>query len=166
MVSETIADEIWETLFNTNRLVRYYGQLTNSYLKRYRWIRYGLLVLAACQVLSISLPDTWGLFLLALLPCLIILLVVLEFVTDYGRKASMSHVISMKCSEVENDVHRLWSDYDAVEDEEAVEKLSLISSQLREATGKASEFGIVHNSRLNEKCAKQASQHLTNYYTT
>ena len=168
VVSETVADEIWKTLFNTNRIVRYYGELTNSYLKKYRWIRYGLLVLATGQVgvLSISLPDTWGIFLLTLLPCLIILLVVLEFVTDYGRKASMSHVISMKCSEVENDIHRLWSDYDIIEDEEAVEKLSLISSQLWEATGKASEFGIVHNSRLNEKCAKQASQYLTNYYTT
>ena len=166
MVSETVSDEIWKTLFNTNRLVRYYGQLTTSYLKRYRWIRYGLLVLSAGQVgvLFELIPNPFGMYLLTLLPCLIILLVVLEFVTDYGRKASMSHVISMKCSEVEDDVHRLWSDYDIIEDEEAIEKLTLISSQLRETTGKASEFGIVHNSRLNEKCAKQASQHLTNYW--
>lgn len=168
MVSEIVADEIWKSLFNANRLVRYYEELTNSYLKKYRWTRYGLLVMAAGQfgVLFELLPNPWGIFLLTLSPSLIILLVALDFVRDYGRKASMVHIISMKCSELENEIHRLWSDHDIIEDEEAIEKLSLISKQLLEATGKASEFGIEHSTKLNEKCAKEASQYLTNYYAT
>ena len=168
MVSEIVADEIWKSLFNANRLVLYYEKLTSSYQKKYRWTRYGLLVMAMCQlgVLFGLTPNPWEIFLLTLLPFLIISLVALDFVTDYGRKASMVHVISMKCSELENEIHRLWSDHDIIEDEEAIEKLSLISKQLLEATGKASEFGIEHSTKLNEKCAKEASQYLTNYYAT
>lgn len=168
MVSEIVADEIWKSLFNANRLVRYYEEMTSSYQKKYRWTRYGLLVMAMCQlgVLFELSPNPWEIFLLTLLPFLIISLVALDFVTDYGRKASMVHVISMKCSELENEVHRLWSDHDIIEDKEAIEKLSLISTQLLEATGKVNTFGIEHNSKLNEKCAKEASQYLTNYYAT
>ncbi len=168
MVSEIVADEIWKNLFNINRLVRYYEELTNSYLKKYRWTRYGLLVMATVQfgVLFELLPHPWVIFLLTLSSSLIILLVALDFVRDYGRKASVLHVISMKCSKLENDVQRLWLDHDIIEDEEAIEKLSLISKQLLETTGKASEFGIEHSAKLNEKCAKEASQYLTNYYAT
>ena len=166
MVSEHIENEIWKFLFNTNTYVRYYEGLTNNYLKKYRWMRYGLLILATAQLGAVMklLPNFLEIYLLTLLPFSIILFVTLDSVTDYGRKASMLHVISMECSELEIDVHRLWTDRKSIEDKDAIEQISRISRKLLEVTGKTGKFGIEDNSKLHEKSTKDASEYLTNHY--
>lgn len=168
MVSKHIEDEIWKFLFNTNTYVRYYEKLTNSYLKKYRWLRFWLLVIAAGELGAVMelLPDFLKIYLLTLLPFSIIVLVAVDFVADYGRKASMLHVISMECSELEIEVHRLWTDRESIEDEEAIEKISRISQKLLESTGKAGKFGIEDDSKLHEISTKDASEYLTNHYAT
>lgn len=168
MVSEHIENEIWKFLFNTNTYVRYYEGLTNNYLKKYRWLRFWLLILAAGELGAVMklLPNFLEIYFLTLLPFSIILLVALDFVTDFGRKASMLHVISMECSELEIEVHRLWTDRKSMEDEEAIEKISRISQKLLEATGKAGKFGIEDDTKLHEKSTREASEYLTNHYAT
>ena len=168
MASEHIENEIWKFLFNTNTYVRYYEGLTNNYLKKYRWMRYGLLILATVQLGAVMklLPNFLEIYLLTLLPFSIIVLVAVDFVSDYGRKASMLHVISMECSELEIEVHRLWTDRKSIEDKEAIEKISRISQKLLQATGKAGKFGIEENSKLHEKSTRDASEYLTNHYAT
>ena len=168
MVSEIVADEIWKSLFNANRLVRYYEELTSSYQKKYRWLRLWLLIFAAGELGAVMklLPNFLEIYLLTLLPFSIIVLVAVDFVTDYGRKASMLHVIGMECSELEFEVHRLWTDRASIEDEEAIDKISRISQKLLKSTGKAGKFGIEENSKLHEKSTKDASEYLTNHYAT
>ena len=168
MVSKHIEDEIWKFLFHTNTYVRYYDGLANNHLKKYRWLRFWLLVFAAGELGAVMklLPDFLEIYLLTLLPFSIIVLVAVDFVADNGRKASMLHVIGMECSELEIEVHRLWTDRERIEDDEAIERVSRVSQKLLESTGKAGKFGIEENSKLHEKSTKDATEYLTNHYAT
>ena len=156
MVSDQIRNEVWQDLLDVTRLVRYYAALSDRYKRNYNIVR-GLLLIAATSGIAA--------FLDALPPIAqlisgvgIALIIAWDFVSDYGRKAAVSHAIRLQCGELENEWRDLWRSVDdgTIENEEALHSNRQLLQRITSLTGNAGYADIREDHKLNETQAADA----------
>lgn len=156
MVSDQIRNEVWQDLLDVTRLVRYYAALSDRYKRNYNIVR-GLLLIAATSGIAA--------FLDALPPIAqlisgvgIALIVAWDFVSDYGRKAAVSHAIRLQCGELENEWRDLWRNVDdgTIANEEALHSNRQLLQRITSLTGNAGYADIREDHKLNETQAADA----------
>ena len=88
MVSEATRRQVWNSLLDAERLVRYYGDLSDSKRRKHLTVRTILLSAAITGVASFInsdfIPDWLTLFASAA----IAIVITVDFVFDFGGKAS------------------------------------------------------------------------------
>lgn len=156
MVSDQIRNEVWQDLLDVTRLVRYYAALSDRYKRNYNIVR-GLLLIAATSGIAA--------FLDALPPIAqlisgvgIALIITWDFVSDYGRKAAVSHAIRLQCDELENEWRDLWRSVDdgTIANEEALHSNRQLLQRITSLTGNAGYADIREDHKLNETQAADA----------
>lgn len=164
MVSAQTRNDVWQELLDVARLVRYYEALADRHRRIHMIVRFLLLAAAVSGIVA----------LLALLPAvvqlvangLVALLVAWDFVSNYARKSTVLHAISLECSLLEVEWRELWADInnDHLSDAEARDKNYRLARRISEVTGWAGQADIGESQRLNKKCAKVAYKVMADRY--
>ena len=164
MVSETTRNEVWQSLLDVARLIRYYDAYANR-RRFYHFILRGLLLFAAAggvaDMLAV-LPD----FVTPAVSVAIAVLVVVDFACNYARQAAVLHAIGRECGKLEVEWKDLWTNMNAggVSDKRAMSINRELARQLLEATSWAGDADIREDRKLNEKCAEDAYKVMVEQY--
>ncbi len=164
MVSETTRNEVWQSLLDVARLIRYYDAYANR-RRLYHFILRGLLLFAAAggvaNMLAV-LPD----FVLPAVSVAIAVLVVVDFACNYARQAAVLHAIGRECGKLEVEWKNLWANMNAgsVGDKKAMSINQDLARQLLEVTSWAGDADIREDRKLNEKCAEDAYKVMVEQY--
>lgn len=162
MVTDPTRNDVWQGLLDIARLVRYYEALSDRHRRNYFTIRLLLLIAATGGVAALLelLPD--GIQILA--GALVAVLVALDFVTDYAKKAAVLHAISIECSALEIEWEDLWGNLENLGDTEARQNHAGLSRRLANITGAAGHADIREDRKLNEQCEAAAYRVIQNQY--
>ena len=122
-----IKTQIWETLNETERRVRYYRKLRRRYDKKYNWSRGLMLFFCMSGIASLldKLPNYVGLAVSVGL-CAII---VTDYTLRYGEKAATFAVLERESKKIREQSKQLWSERNS-EEEEVQQRHKSISEQL------------------------------------
>lgn len=164
MVSETTRNEVWQSLLDVARLIRYYDAYANR-RRLYHFILRGLLLFAAAGGVANMLavfPD----FVVPAVSAAIAVLVVVDFACNYARQAAVLHAIGRECGKLEVEWKNLWANMNAgsVSDKKAMSINQELARQLLEATLWAGDADIREDRKLNEKCAEDAYKVMVEHY--
>lgn len=156
MVSDQIRNEVWQDLLDVTRLVRYYAALSDRYKRNYNIVR-GLLLIAATSGIAAFL-DALPSIAQLISGAGIALIVAWDFVSDYGRKAAVSHAIRLQCGELENEWRDLWRSVDdgTIANEEALHSNRQLLQRITSLTGNVGYADIREDHKLNETQAADA----------
>ena len=162
MITDHTRNDVWQGLLDIARLVRYYEALSDRHRRHHFAIRLLLLIAATGGVAALLelLPD--GIQILS--GALVAVLVALDFVTDYAKKAAVLHAISIECSALEIEWEDLWGNLENLGDAEARENHAGLSRRLVHVTGAAGHADIREDRKLNEHCEAAAYQVIQDQY--
>ena len=159
MASEVKAhtrNRIWQEMLDVARYVHYYETLTNRYARRGRIIRAFIFVGAALSIgLSLDvLPGPIGVGFGVSAALVLLVATIVDFVWDWGTKASVSHAINIECCIIQTEYTSLWSmvETDEIDDSEAQSRSSHLVLRTIAATAQLSDT----NRKLNKKAQKAA----------
>ena len=100
-----------------------------------------------------TLGQSWKDVLESILAIVMMLTIVVDLVCRFAEKAAALHTISVRCSELDNEWHRLWADCQegTLQREELRRRNSELLQELTTATSEAGKANIADNKRLNQK---------------
>lgn len=162
MVTDHTRNDVWQGLLDIARLVKYYEKLSDRHRHNHFRLRLLLLIAATGGIAALFelLPD----FIQTLAGVLVAVLVALDFVTDYAKKAAVLHAISIECSELQTEWEYLWGNLENLGDTEARENHAGLSRRLVNVTGAAGHADIREDRKLNEHCEAEAYQVIQDQY--
>ena len=172
MVSDQTRNMVWQEFLDVARNVRYYEKLSNRYRKYHHRVRFLILASAVsgiANLLDLPLEFIQGPFreLIQLaVSGFIALLVVWDFVADYGKKAEVLHIVSLQCSDLESQWDRLWAELhdEESDDTEIRRKNRRLSERLSTVTGWAGLVNVQDDEELNSVCEKDAYRVMDSRY--
>ena len=138
-VSDHTKDLIWQDMLDVSRYMVYYEALTNQWALRHKVLRAGVFIGATLSIASIFeiLPPPAG---LAAALTLIVATVV-DFVWDWGVKASLAHAVNIECHMVDKEYAALWAEIktDNIGDREAQQRTKELMMRVMAVTTQLSE---------------------------
>ena len=153
-VTEHTKDRLWQDMLDLARLTRYYEFQTNDLTRNHRIARLMLLVGAgATLTLAVGdLPAWVGVSGSAIL----LVTTAVEFIWDWGTRASLSHAINLECCVIEKDYEDLWSRVSTgqVDEAECLQRVNQFS--LRVIAAAALISGT--NKKINERAFEVAKE--------
>ena len=165
-VSEHLRAQVWQSMLDVARLIRYHEKMADRCQKRHEGIQFLLFVSAAMQTLAFTF-DWWPYFQSAL-GGLMAVVVAWAFSASYGKKAAILKVILNECCDVEVEFQTLWSKIYMfrVDDEMTLQKKESLDKRLLVAIQKAGQADIKLDTNLNVKCEEKAYQTMAHQYGT
>ncbi len=153
-VTEHTKDRLWQDMFDLARLTRYYEFQTNHLVRNHRIVRL-VILLGSGATLTLALgrlPEWIGIVGSATL----LVATAVEFIWDWGTKASLSHAINLECCVIEKDYEDLWSQVSngQIGDKECLGKVNQLSLRVIAASALLSGTDRKINDRAN-KIAKK-----------
>ena len=167
MISEPTRREAWVGLLEISRTCRYYEALHTRFTFKYQVLRF--VTLAA---ISVGLAGVLGLIpglstvTNPIIAAIIAVLMILESVTNYSKKAAVAHAIYFRCSQLRVDVEELWDaigDADA-RDEDVRFKLRVLARTVKEVENWSGFGDFSVDQKLNERTAQDAYDYAENRY--
>lgn len=166
MVTDQARNDVWQGLLDVARLVRYYEALANRHRLCHFWVRLLLLGAAASGIATLLgvLPNLAQL----ISGALVAILVVWDSISDYSKKATVLHMISIECSALDIEWGELWAEAnDPFSDDTEVRiKKQRLDRKTLEVTGEAGKASVKDSRRLNRKCAEAAYKVTAERYAT
>ena len=165
----TLRNAVWQQLLDAERLVRYYGEMTDRYRRWQRIPRYLMGASSVVGAAAIMFETDWipnGVYLPVFL--LIIAAIVWDFMHDYGDKAAILYSISVECGEYETELQDLWRSVDAeqpLEESRIRARLKEIESGMQRVTARAGYAGITVDEKLNEKTQEEGFKVISDRFT-
>ena len=167
MITEKTRREVWVELLEISRTCRYYEALQTQFTLKHQGLRVVTLVIISVGLAGVldlipGLPAAGN----AVIAAIIAILMILESVANYSKKAAIAHAIYFRCSQLRVEVQGLW---DTVEDEDAedqkirtsIRALALQSKEVENWVG----FGDIHvDKKLNERTTKEAYDYAQERY--
>ena len=107
-VSEHLKEEVWQNLYDANRLVRYYAAVSKKYQNWHIGTRIVLYVFATSGIATLveAIPPVAGLVLGGVLAVTL----TVDLVFDFGKKATVSASISVQCAHLRDEWENLWNE--------------------------------------------------------
>ena len=138
-VTKHTKSRLWQDMRDLARFVRYYEMQTNQLTRNHRFVRLFLLV-GAGATLTLAVGDLPGWVGIAGSFILLVATAV-EFIWDWGTKASLSHAINLECCVIEKDYEDLWSRVKTGQatEQECLEKVNQLSVRVIAATALLTE---------------------------
>lgn len=164
LVDSNLRNDVWQQLLDSERMVRYYGELADRYRRRHRIPRYVMAVSAVGGVVGFALEvrpyfpvaEEW-IYVPAIL--LMIAAVVWDFVHDDGKKAAILYSVSVECGEYETELLDLWrsvADGTSAENASVRARLLEIEKGMNRVTDRAGYADVGVDERLNAKTTREA----------
>ena len=165
-VSNTTRSDTWELMLDLERQVRYYSKLADRHSRRYRAIRYLLLLGmlfegAVVYFLSGQPLLLWPLGGLVALG--LGLTTIFDAVTNYAETAAILRLTSELCDELKVEGEQLWRDIESyrLDDAAAEAHYREIMTRWSRATQRV---GLALHNHDNVEAAKQAYETVSNQY--
>ncbi len=164
MVSETTKELLWQGLVDATHLSRYYAYLTKRHMSRQRWTRGGLLVSAILGFSGLFEAVPIGVSVVGNVA--VVIVVVIDFMHDYGPKAATLNATSIVCAKVEDQRHALWADVveDRIEEDKAREINSQLERLISEAAVAPSYLSVELDDDLNQISYEESTEMLRSRY--
>ena len=154
-------DRIWQEMLDVARYIHYYETLTNRYARFSRIIRAVIFVGAALSIgLSLDvLPRPEGVAAGVVAASALLVATIVDFVWDWGTRASVSHAINIECHIIQTEYTSLWSMVETgmIGDSEAQSKSSQLVLRTIAATAQLSET----HRKLNATAQKAAYENVS-----
>ena len=163
-VDSRLRNDVWQQLLDSERMVRYYGELAD----RYRWrqmIPRGIMAASAIGgtagfvAKAIPIPSLSGEWLLLPSVLLMVAAVVWDFMHNDGKKAAILYSVSVECGEYETELLDLWRSVESWTGEESEPvrtRLAEIERGMNRVTDRAGYADIRVDERLNAKTTREA----------
>ena len=168
MVTNETRNAIWQELLDVARLVRYYEAMSDRYRRNHSIIRIILFLAASGEVIILLklFPENVQSYAVSLIAGLIAIIVAVDFVCDYAKKAAVLQTISMECSRVEVEWKALWDEISILDDNDALQRNSQLARRISEITGWAGQASINEDIKLNQECTTAAYKVMKDKYAT
>ena len=157
MVSDATRNAVWQSYLDVVRLTYYYEVLSDRYQRIYLMVRFAMLLFVIMSVASsfMSLPQPVSAIILVGITAI---LVALDYVGDFARKAALLHGISSQVRRLGFEWELLWIGIDDADAENNAtrQKNAQLQRLVTEAAERASEAGITIDDKLNQKCMEKA----------
>ena len=170
MITQQTRQDIWDERLDVARLVRYYEKLSDKQRHYYFVIR-GMLVLSAFSGAAALLkffPENIQEEIAIVAGFVIALVTAWDILTNYARKAAVSHAIGKECSFLEIEWKDLWADANnhLLEDPVARKKNRRLARRITEVTAWAGYVNIREDRKLNEKCENEVHRIMGEKYVS
>ena len=164
MVTEHTRKKVWQQVYDSAHLVRYYEDLLSSYRVKSKFVRLVLLVSAFGSI--VTLLEQLPVFIQLVFNALIAIAVGCEFVFKYSDKAAILSTISTDCKSLDDKWNQLWSDVYTTDanDREILYRFDDLAQQKREITSRSNGAEIQKDSKLNVKSAQEARKVVEEHY--
>ena len=150
-----MTNQIWLGLLESEKLLRYYSELSDKLGKRNTYFEL-LLLVPGSGVLAVLiyhfLEGSNQLLALVFISSLVSGIVGWLRVTQYSKKAAIAGVISVQCRALRDDFKRLW--YSGEDDTEAF----LVLHTRLASVGASLDHNV--DKKLSEKTEKEADRHI------
>ena len=165
----SLRNAVWQQLLDSERMVRYYGEIAD----RYRWRQMvprmimavaaigGAVGFAIEAVPEFAAAKEW-IYIPAIL--LMIAAVVWDFMHDDGKKAAILYSISVECGEYETELLDLWrsvADGTCTENAAVRTRLLEIEKGMNRVTDRAGYADVRVDEQLNTKTTREAYEVVT-----
>ena len=164
MVSETTKELLWQGLVDVTHLSRYYTYLSKKHMDRQRWTRGGLL---ASAILGFSgLFEVIPVWVSVVGNVAVVIIVVIDFMHDYGPKAATLNATSIVCAKIEDRRHELWADAaeGRIGEDEAREINTRLHHLTLEAAVAPSYLSVGLDDDLNQATYEESTEMLRTRY--
>ena len=162
MVSDLTRNMVWHEFLDVTRLVRYYEKLSDRYRRKHRIVRSLLLASAASGIANLLelLPPITQEPVQLIANGLIALLVVWDFLADYGKKAEVLQTVSVQCTDLVSQWDQLWSELhdDNAGDSDIRIKNRQLGEKLTNITSWTGLVGVPLDEKLNVACQEEANR--------
>lgn len=167
MVSVNTQQAAWNELLDVERAARYYEQLSQTYQKRHRYLMYAIAGCAAASIFRIALSSIFTANYGIITDCLIISISIFSLLSDFSRKASNLHAISVMCYELLSKHKALWLRIKnkEIEDKAAFDTLMSYIESGERATSIPGWSDIPIDKTLNAICQMEADKSLVDELT-
>ena len=164
MISPHTRDDVWYTLLDVDREVRYFNRMSVRYGKISNAVRVALFVVSATG--AFTLLNQWPWWIQLIITIALGVVLAFDFWLNPGKTSIVLHSISVEYKRLEDEWRELWNDVnqpDASEDHvreksrHLKQKMSMIDARVRD-----SYAGI--DDELNEKCAHETYQVMANEF--
>ena len=166
------SEAVWQAMYDAERLGRYYGTMA----ERYRWGHYGTrLVLFVAAVAGASrLVESFAQYVPAWMPeamsFVIVVLVTVDFMGNFGTKATVLHSIAIEFCEYEVRLRQLWASTTHHTSERTTEEIEAMLQNFELAmvrsTARAGYADISENGHVAESSDEDAKRVISNRYAT
>lgn len=162
MVSDLTRNMVWQEMLDVARLIRYYEALFDRY-RRYNFcVRLLLLASAAGEIASLLklLPLPYREAAIAIFSALIAVIVVVDFLADFGKKAEVLRTVGFHCRDLESQWHLLWSELhdDGSTDDDVRTRNRQLAEKISTVTEWVDMASIPRNEKVNVESEKAAHQ--------
>ena len=160
MVSVLTRNMVWHEFLDVTRLVRYYEELSDRYRRKHRIVRSLLLASAASGIANLLglLPPSTQDPVQLIANGLVALLVVWDFLADYGKKAEVLQTVSVQCTDLVSQWDQLWSELhdDNAGDSHIRIRNRQLCERLTSITSWPGLVGVPFDKKLNSTCEEDA----------
>ena len=164
-VSEQTRLGVWQSLYNQERLVRYYGRLRDVLAHRANACKWALFVVAGTEMLAELLWmsgggwGAWPRYLSMVATGILVLLLMSPFYRRAETNLAKAHSIMASCLRQKTETESLWRDIMSMDctDRDARQRITRIEQEL-DAITTAELDGVRVDEKLNERCEDEAHQ--------
>ena len=164
MISTDIKNEVWYGYYNSNRLSRYYQAKANHMMWLHYFVR--LVLLGSVVGSVVAFLDATDSKIRLWVNLFIGIVVVVEAVTNFAKKSTVLHTISVECARLETEWFTLWlsTRRNLVSESDALQSIKKLKVQGLEVTSKVGDANISISYRMNRKAAEDAKKIMESKY--
>ena len=170
MVSDLTRNMVWQEMLDIARLIRYYEALFDRYRCYNLSVRSGLLISAIGEIASLLrlLPEPFREAAIATFSALIALVVIVDFLADFGKKAEVLRTVGFHCRDLESQWRQLWSElHDEGSSDEGIRtKNRQLVERISTVTDWVDMVNIPRDEKVNVECEKTAHKIVRERFTT
>lgn len=164
-VTEQTRLGVWQSLYNQERLVRYYGRLRGVLAHRANACKWALFAVAGTEMLAELFWmygggwGAWPQYLSMAATGILVLLLMSPFYRRAETNLAKAHSIMASCLRQKTETESLWRDIMSMDctDREARQRVTRIDQELNAVTTAELE-SVKVNDELNKRCEDEAYQ--------
>ena len=166
MISESTREEVRQHLIDSERLIRYYADLSDKYGKRANWIRGSLYFAAVAGMMSPYWAMTVSPFISIGVGGVLAIIITVDFVLEPGKKSVLLYGISIQCDRLNDEWQNLWIDIqkEGIDGEMMIRRIGQLAQLETSVTSGLGYAGIPQDLELNNKCHQEALEYMRSRY--
>lgn len=149
----TVSDQVWQELYEADRLMRYFGRVSSKFSKLHAWVTYATvlsLLLAAIPLMVDAIPSLFA----GLLFLLVGGLVLTTIFWDFSSKATSARLAAASYSHLSQELQTLWFSGASQSRIDSIRQIKITI---------ANNTNLHVDKKINNETADEAYEYLTNF---